>query len=446
MSKITINILFFLSLAAAMFSCGKQDEAVKSPAADPLFALLPPAQSGVAFQNTITETPEANVFKYQYFYNGGGVALGDVNNDGLADLYFSGNMVDNKLYLNKGKMQFKDITLAANVAGRPRSWATGVSMVDINGDGWLDIYVCYSGELPEESRRNQLFVNQGVDQEGIPYFKEEAAAYGLDDPAFTTSAAFYDYEGDGDLDAVLLNHNADLFRNLDAMSFEYILSQKDKNSSTKLMENRGGEFVDITASVGWDESPLSYGLGLSISDFNADQRPDVFLGNDYSAADYLYIQQDNHTYTDELNQRMGHTSLYSMGSDAADVNNDGWMDFVSLDMLPEQNKRQKLLSSQDNYEHFNLFHEVGLHHQYMRNMLQLNNGDGTFSEIGQLAGISNTDWSWAPLWADFDQDGWKDLFVANGFLRDFTNLDFIKYRSSIFNVGAMSKESVLASA
>ncbi|GGF26198.1 VCBS repeat-containing protein [Echinicola rosea] len=443
MTKASIYTSLLTLMTMGLMSCSDNQEGTKGREADPLFALLDHEQSGVAFHNTITETPEANVFEYQYFYNGGGVALGDVNNDGLEDSYFSGNMVDNKLYLNQGEMQFRDITLAANVAGKPRSWATGVSMVDINGDGWLDIYVCYSGELSEDKRRNQLFINQGADEEGIPYFKEEAAAYGLDDPAYTTSAAFFDLEGDGDLDAVLLNHNADLFRNLDAMSFEYILSQKDKHSSSKLLENREGKFVDITAEVGWDESPLSYGLGLSIADFNEDHRPDVFIGNDYSAPDYLYIQQENHGFRDELSVRMGHTSLYSMGSDAADVNNDGLVDLISLDMLPEANKRQKLLSSQDNYEHFNLFHEVGLHHQYMRNMLQLNNGDGTFSEIGQLSGVSNTDWSWAPLWADFDQDGWKDLFVANGFLRDFTNLDFIKYRSSIFNVGAMAKEDIL---
>ncbi|AWW29018.1 RNA-binding protein [Echinicola strongylocentroti] len=443
MTKASIYTSLLTLMTMGLMSCSDNDEASKAPEADPLFALLDHEQSGVAFRNTITETPEANVFEYQYFYNGGGVALGDVNNDGLEDSYFSGNMVDNKLYLNKGEMQFRDITLAANVAGRPHAWATGVSMVDINGDGWLDIYVCYSGELAEDSRRNQLFINQGADEEGIPYFKEEAAAYGLDDPAYTTSAAFFDLEGDGDLDAILLDHNADLFRNLDAMSFEYILDQKDKHSSSKLLENRDGVFVDITEKAGWDESPLSYGLGLSIADFNEDHRPDVFIGNDYSAPDYLYIQQENHGFRDELSVRMGHTSLYSMGSDAADVNNDGLVDLISLDMLPQQNKRQKLLASQDNYEHFNLFHEVGLHHQYMRNMLQLNNGDGTFSEIGQLAGISNTDWSWAPLWVDFDQDGWKDLFVANGFLRDFTNLDFIKYRSSIFNVGTMAKEDIL---
>ncbi|MBD8490833.1 VCBS repeat-containing protein [Echinicola sp. CAU 1574] len=435
-----IKAILVLSILTGLARCKEKEE---EKVDEKLFHLLAPKQSGIAFSNDLRETETANIFHYQYFYNGGGVAVGDLNNDGLEEIYFSGNMVNNKLYLNKGNLKFQDITLAANVAGRPRSWTTGVSMVDINADGWLDIYVCYSGDLPEENRKNQLFINQGADKQGIPFFKEEAETYGLAESAYSTSAAFFDLDGDLDLDAVLLNHNPKLFRNLDEISFNHLLNQNEPLFSTKLMENQEGKFVDVSKEMGWDTSPLSYGLGLSIADFNNDDKPDIFVGNDYSAPDHLYVQTDGKGFQDRLKESFGHTSLYSMGSDAADINNDGWVDLISLDMLPESNERQKLLFSPDNYEHFNLFLKVGLHYQYMRNMLQLNNGDGTFSEIGQLAGVSNTDWSWAPLWADFDQDGWKDLFVSNGFVRDFTNLDFIKYRSSFFEGGELSKTGVL---
>ncbi|GGZ31274.1 hypothetical protein GCM10007049_25380 [Echinicola pacifica] len=433
-SLILINSLIYIG-------CETPDAAPEPKA--PLFTIVDPSVTGVDFSNTLTESPEANIFQYQYFYNGGGVAIGDVNNDGLEDLYFSGNMSNNKLYLNRGSLQFQDISLASNVSGRPRSWATGVAMVDINQDGWMDIYVCYSGDLAEEQRRNQLFVNQGADAQGIPYFKEMAEEYGLDNAAYSSAAAFFDHDADGDLDMVLLNHHPQLFRNLDEVSFQHILAQKDPNSSSRLLENRSGIFVDITEEAGWDTSPLSYGLGMSISDFDGDGLPEVYIGNDYSAADHLYQKQEDGTYREVLAQRLDHTSLYTMGMDAADYNNDGKVDLLSLDMLPEDNKRQKLLFMPDNYSHFNLFLSVGLHYQYMRNMLQVNNGDGTFSELGQVAGISNTDWSWAPLWADFDQDGWKDLFISNGFLHDFTNLDFIKYRSSFFQNGKMSTENLM---
>ena len=420
---ISISISLSLSLIACLWSC--TEPAIDNPT---LFELVPPEQSGIQFNNTIKETALANILTYQYFYNGGGVAVGDVNNNGLMDLFFTGNMTANKLYLNKGNLEFQDITLATGTAGREDHWTTGAVMVDINGDGLMDIYVCYSGNLPTDARRNQLFVNQGPDEQGIPYFEEMAKAYGIDDPGYSTSALFFDYDLDGDLDLLLLQHNPELYSNLDESNFRKRLQEIDPDMSTKLYRNKGESFEDVSDQVGLSGSPLSYGLGASVADVNGDGYPDIYIANDYSSPDYLYINNGDGTFTDQISEQIGHTSLYAMGMDIADFNNDGLMDIFTLDMLPEDNRRQKLLFSPENYDHFDLFVKVGLHHQYMRNMLQMNNGDGTFSEIGQLAGISNTDWSWAPLFADFNNSGRKDLFVSNGFLKDLTNLDFINNR------------------
>lgn len=394
-----------------------------------LFAEVLPDSSRLGFTNQIKETAVANIMTYQYFYNGGGVAVGDVNNDGLEDLYFTANQGSNKLFLNQGNLKFRDITLATGTAGRENSWTTGTAIVDINSDGLKDIYVCYSGDLPEAQRRNQLFVNQGLDKQGIPFFKEMAVEYGLDDPGYSTSVYFSDLDLDGDLDMLLLNHNPTLFNNLNINAFEAMLSTVDSMSSSKIYKNENGFFRNATKESGLSETGLSYGLGASIADFNGDGFPDIYLGNDYSAQDYFYINQGDGTFVDQLKEAIGHTSLYTMGVDAVDINRDGKLDLFTLDMLPEDNSRQKLLFSPENYEHYNLFVKAGLHHQLMRNMLQLNLGDGTFAEIGQLAGVSATDWSWAPLFADFDNDGLTDLFVSNGFLKDFTNLDFINYRN-----------------
>jgi enediyne biosynthesis protein E4 len=380
---------------------------------------------------------------FQYFYNGGGVAVGDINNDGLEDLYFSGNMVSNKLYLNRGNFKFQDITLATNTGGRQDGWATGVSMVDINQDGLMDIYVCYSGDYPAGQRKNQLFVNQGLDEDGIPYYKESASDYGLDDSGYSTSSVFFDYDLDGDLDMLLLQHNPRLFSNLDENQFKKWLSEEEPEMHSKLYRNDNGKYTDVTKSAGLAVNPLSYGLGAGVSDLNGDGFPDIYIGNDYSSPDYLYINNGDGTFSDQSKKSLGHTSLYTMGLDIADYNNDGHVDIFTLDMLPEDNKRQKLLFSPENYDHFDLLVNVGLHHQYMRNMLQLNNGEGTFSEIGQLAGVSNTDWSWAPLFADFDNDGHKDLFVSNGFLKDFTNLDFINYRNEYLQNQKVSQAGIV---
>lgn len=430
--------IILLGVVLVFFACGgKKEEKIPT-----LFELQNPDSTRVNFTNQIQETEVANILTYQYFYNGGGVAVGDVNNDGLEDLYFTANQGPNKLFLNQGNLKFRDITLATGTAGRENSWTTGTAIVDINADGLKDIYVCYSGDLPEAQRRNQLFVNQGLDKQGVPFFKEMAAEYGLDDAGYSTSVYFSDLDLDGDLDMLLLNHNPKLFNNLNINAFEAMFSTADSMSSSKIYKNENGVFRNATRESGLSETGLSYGLGASIADFNGDGYPDIYLGNDYSAPDYLYINQRDGTFRDQIQEAMGHTSLYTMGVDAADINRDGKLDLISLDMLPEDNVRQKLLFTPENYEHYNLFLKAGLHHQLMRNMLQLNMGDGTFSEIGQLAGVGTTDWSWAPLFADFDNDGFTDLFVSNGFLKDFTNLDFINYRNEYLQNSKVTAEGI----
>jgi len=395
--------------------------------ATPLFTLLTPEQTHVDFSNTLSEGLNTNVLMYEYFYNGGGVAVGDLNGDGLQDLYFTGNMTDNKMYLNKGHMQFTDITAIADVAGRPGPWKTGVTMVDINGDGKLDLYVCYSGNVGPEKRENQLFINQGNDKDGIPHFTEEAQKYGLADQGYSTQAVFFDYDRDGDLDMFLLNHSPTQLPVLDEVNTIAILKKSSSFSGVKLYRNDNGVFKNVTEQAGISSSDLTYGLGAAIADINGDGWPDIYISNDYTIPDFLYINNGDGTFTNKLQTSLGHTSEFSMGNNISDINNDGLPDIFTLDMLPEDNRRQKLLFAPDNYEKFNLTLKTGFYYQYMRNMLQINNGNGTFSEIGQLSGISNTDWSWAPLLADYDNDGWKDLFVTNGFTRDFTNMDFLKY-------------------
>ncbi len=443
----TCTALPVLLLAATLclFACNSHPPG-NTAAADSshLFTLLTPDETHISFNNQLTEGLNTNVLVYEYFYNGGGVAVGDLNNDGLQDIYFSGNMTGNKLYLNKGKMQFEDITDAAGVGGRPGPWKTGVTIADINGDGRPDIFLSYSGKMRGEKRMPELFINQGAGADGIPHFTEQAAAYGLTDTAYATQAFFFDYDRDGDLDALLLNHNPKSLPILDEASTADLLKKEDLATGVRLLRNDNNHFTDITRSSGISSSPLTYGLGAGIADINGDGWPDIYISNDYTVPDYLYINNHNGTFTDKLHSSLGHTSQFSMGNDIADINNDGLPDIYTLDMLPEDNRRQKLLFAPDNYEKFDLNVRTGFHYQYMRNMLQLNNGNGTFSEIGQLAGISNTDWSWAPLLADYDNDGWKDLLVTNGFARDYTNMDFIKYMNDyVQGRGHLNREEVL---
>ena len=431
--RTTVFLIALLGLSSCQRSADEQAKE-GTPSQPTLFTLLTPAQTGVDFANTLSEGLNTNILMYEYFYNGGGVAVGDVDGDGREDLYFSGNMVPNRLYLNRstpgqGNLRFEDVTIAAGVAGREGPWKTGVTMADVNGDGRLDMYVCYSGNLPPEKRTNQLFINEGPDAQGVPHFSEQARQYGIDSPATSTQGVFFDYDRDDDLDLFLLNHSPKSLPVLDEASTAEFLRQKDPMAGTRLFRNDGNVFHDVTDGSGLSSSALSYGLGAGVTDVNADGWPDVYVSNDYTVPDYLYVNNHDGTFTNQIQQRVGHTSQFSMGNDVADINNDARPDLFTLDMLPEGNRRQKLLFAPDNYEKFDLTLRTGFHYQYMRNMLQLNNGDGTFSEIGQLAGISNTDWSWAPLFADYDNDGWKDLFVTNGYTRDYTNLDFLKYMS-----------------
>ena len=416
-----LSILVFLTVACAEHT----DQG--SIHTHQVFESLTADKTGITFENTLTEGPATNILMYEYFYNGGGVATADFNNDGLIDIYFTSNMANNALYLNKGQMKFNDITAYSKVTGRPGPWKTGVNVVDINADGKMDIYLCYSGALPPEKRKNQLFVNQGNDPEGNPIFEEQAATYGLDHTGFSSQSYFIDYDRDGDLDMLLLNHNPKNLPLLNEKGTAELLQKDNPEIGLRVFQNTNNYYTDITTASGVNGSELSYGLGLGIADFNDDGWPDFYVSNDYAVPDYLYINNQNGTFTNQLANQIGHTSQFSMGNDVADVNNDGRFDIYTLDMLPEDNKRQKLLLAPDNYAKFDLNLRSGFYYQYMRNMLQLNNGDNSFSEVGQQYGIANTDWSWAALLADYDNDGWKDLFVSNGYLKDYTNLDFIKY-------------------
>lgn len=395
-----------------------------------LFVPLETDQTGISFTNTVTETEALNIMQYEYLYNGGGVGIGDFNNDGLVDIYLTGNAVKNKLYINKGNFKFDDITKLSGVEGR-KGWKTGTSIADVNGDGLLDIYVCYSGLGTNEDRANQLFINKGINKNHVPKFVDEAAVYGLDAKgSFSTQAAFLDYDLDGDLDMFLLNHSKTFYS-------PFYNSTKLRNTrhpyfGNSLYRNDNNHFVNVSESAGIYGSGLNFGLGVAISDFNQDGLPDIYVSNDYDEQDFLYLNKGDGTFMDVTKKSFGHMSKYSMGNDAADLNNDGFVDLITLDMLPEDNYRQKLLKGPDEYDRYQMAVDNNYHKQQMRNMLQLNqgldqNGIPIFSEIGQLSGISNTDWSWAPLIADFDSDGMKDIFITNGYLRDYTNKDFMKY-------------------
>jgi enediyne biosynthesis protein E4 len=404
---------------------------------DAIFKRLDATRTGVTFVNSIQETETDNVLNYEYFYNGGGVAAADFNNDGLTDLYFTANQGTDKLYLNKGELAFEDITEQAGITWNGE-WKTGVTVVDINQDGWQDIYVSVSGNVEKpQLRRNKLYINN----KNLT-FTEKAAEYHLDLVTFTTQTAFFDYDKDGDLDAYVLNHNVRDFNRFDV---EAVRAMRDSLAGDRLMRNDKGIFVDVSAAAGIKGNPIGFGLGVHTADLNGDGWADIYVSNDYIENDYLYINNQDGTFSDRITQATNHVSYFSMGNDVGDINNDLLPDIVTMDMLPEDNKRQKLLFGPDKYEAYLSMLRNGIHPQTMRNMLQLNNGNDAnqvpyFSEIGQVAGISNTDWSWSALLADYDNDGFKDLFVTNGYLRDYTNNDFIKYYA---DQGQQSKASVL---
>jgi hypothetical protein len=375
-----------------------------------------------------------NMNNYIYFYNGGGVAIGDINNDSLQDILFTGNMVKNRLFLNKGNFEFEDITARSGVAEK-QGWCTGATMVDINGDGKLDIYICRSADGNPRKRENLLFINNGD-----LTFSEQAAKYGLADAGYSTQAAFFDYDKDGDVDCFIINHSLQKYTS-GVQEKPELRNTHDPAYASKLYRNDGGHFTDVTEAAGITSNVLTFGLGITVSDFNNDGWPDVFESNDFSEPDYLFINNRNGTFTEGLSTCMDETSLFSMGADAADFNNDGLIDLQTLDMLAEDNRTQKMHSGAENFDKFQFLFSQGFYYQYSRNMLQKNNGDGTFSEVGQLSGVSNTDWSWSALFGDYDNDGNKDLFVTNGYLKDHTDMDFIRYSIDRLN-RAMKKETV----
>ncbi|MEJ7692796.1 VCBS repeat-containing protein, partial [Daejeonella sp.] len=385
-----------------------------------LFTLMDKGETGIDYRNMLRESDDMNVMNYSYFYNGAGVSVGDINNDGLQDLFFTGNMVKNRLYLNKGNFEFQNITEKSGIASM-QGWCTGATMVDINGDGYLDIYICRSADIDPARRKNLLFINNGDLS-----FTEKAEEYGLADRGYSTQASFFDYDKDGDLDMFLINHSLQQYTT-GVQENVQLRKKQNPDFANKLYQNDNGYYRDISAKAGITSNVLTFGLGLAISDINNDSWPDVYVSNDFNEPDYLFINNGNGTFTDKLSESMSQISMYSMGSDMADYNNDALPDLVTLDMLPEDNKTQKMHSGAENFDKMQFLFQRGFYFQFSRNMLQKNNGDGTFSEIGQLSGISNTDWSWAALFSDYDNDGNKDLFVTNGYVKDYTDMDFLKY-------------------
>ncbi len=403
----------FCVLILVLTSCTKGGELFDNPS---------PKKTGVDFSNTITETDDLNILDYLYFYNGGGVAIGDINNDGLADIYLSGNQVKNKLYLNKGDLTFEDITEKAGVAGES-SWNTGTTMADVNGDGLLDIYVCAVVGINGFGGYNELFINNGD-----LTFSEQAQRYGLDFESYSSSATFLDYDLDGDLDMYLLNHAIHTTKSFGKADLRH---QRNYETGDKLLQNNNGKFIDVSEKAGIYGGINGYGLGVAVSDFNLDGYPDLYVGNDFHEDDYYYLNNGDGTFTESLRQHFGHTTRFSMGNDVADINHDGLPDLISLDMLPEDEFALKSSEGDDNLQVQKLrVEDFGYHYQFTRNMLYVNQPDGNYMETALLSGVAATDWSWSALFADYDQDGHQDLFVANGIPKRPNNLDFIKFVSS----------------
>ncbi len=383
-----------------------------------VFELLSVEQSGIDFVNLIEENNDFNMYAFMNIYTGGGLAVGDIDNDGLEDIFFSGNRVSSKLYLNKGNLNFEDITLPAGIT--TDRWCSGASMVDLNQDGWLDIYVSVTGIGFDEQRSNLYFENQG-DQT----FVEKAEAYGLNDPRQIMHTSFFDYDRDGDLDAYMIVNPVD-YSMSNVNTVRPRLVNGESESTDRLYRNDGGRFTDVSQEAGILIE--GYSLGIATTDINGDDWPDIYVSNDFLTNDILYLNNQDGTFTNQIDSLLNHTSFAGMGNDVSDINNDGQPDIVVVDMLPEDNGRRQLIIPSSSYDKFQLTQQMNYLPQYTRNTLQLNNGDGSFSEVGQLAGIDKTDWSWSSLLADYDNDGDRDLFITNGFLRDVGNLDYISYQ------------------
>lgn len=418
--KFFIGTLFFF--IASIVTCQAQS------GSSTLFALRPPLQTGVNFTNTIFESDTINILNQANIYNGGGVGIGDFNKDGLVDIYLAGNMVSNKLYLNKGALKFEDITNAAGVSGEGR-WCTGVSVVDINGDGRLDIYVCASFRKDALRRTNLLYINQGNNEKGIPLFREQAAAYGIADTGFSTQGYFFDYDRDGDLDLYLVTNQLNDPKT--PIKFRPKVTDGSALNTDRLYRNNGNNtFTNTSREAGILIE--GWGHAACISDFNMDGWPDVYVANDFVSNDLLYINNKDGTFTNRLGEYFKHTCWNAMGTDAVDINNDGLVDVISMEMLPEDNMRKKRMLSGNEYYNYTNSLKFGYEHQYVRNVLQINSGISReghpiFSDVGMMAGVYQTDWSWCPLVADFDNDGLRDLVITNGLPRDVTDLDYISY-------------------
>ena len=402
--------------------CSDEGEVVRTvPTWDgkTLFEPLQPSRSGIDFANDLQFNEDFNIYTYRNFYNGGGVAIGDVNNDGLADIYLSGNQVPNRLYLNRGDMAFEDVTETAGVGG-DAPWSTGVTMADVNADGWLDIYVCNSGDVDGNQRQNELFINQ---KDGT--FLERAQSFGLANDGLSTHGVFFDYDRDGDLDFYLLNNS---YQAIGSFNLERnVRPVRDSVGGDRLYQNRDGRFHDVSEEAGIYGSVIGFGLGVTVGDVDKDGWPDIFVSNDFFERDYLYMNQGDGTFRETLTTAMRSISYSSMGADMADIDNDGYSEIFVTEMLPSSNQRQKEATTFENWNRYQYNVKNDYYHQFTRNVLHRNNRDGTFTEIGRLSGVEATDWSWGALIMDLDNDGNKDIFVANGIYQDLTNRDFLDY-------------------
>src|SRR5215831_12081100 len=415
-----LALITFLLLSALFYSCQSPEK--KESNKDALFQLMPSSTTGIRFVNKITDTKDFNIFKYRNFYNGGGVAIGDINNDGKPDIFFTANQEQNRLYINKGNWQFEDVTEKAGIQNI-HHWHTGVTMADVNGDGWLDIYVCNSGDTTSDNRANELYINQ---HDGT--FKESAEAYGLADKGPSIQAVFFDYDHDGDLDCFVLNNSP---RSTESFGYSNTLRYtRDPRNGDRLYRNDGGKFTDVSEQAGIYGSEIGFGLGITIGDINNDGWEDMYVSNDFFERDYLYINQHNGTFKEVIDSAMGHISQGSMGSDMVDFNNDGYLDLFTSEMLPESDYRLKTTIRFDDFDVQSAMHRNDYHYQLTSNCLQMNNHDGTFSEVAQLSGLDATGWSWGALGFDFDNDGWKDIYICNGIYKDLTDQDFLAFFGS----------------
>ena len=405
----------------------------KSNQSETLFQQLDSSYTNINFSNNLVYDSAFNIYTYRNFYNGAGVAIGDINNDGLPDLFFTANMLPNRLYLNKGNLKFEDITEKSGI-GKFGKWSTGVSMADVNGDGFLDIYVCNSGDVKGDSRQNELYINQGfgsstaADSTKAVTFVEQAATYGLDDRGLSTHSVFFDYDLDGDLDMYLLNNSFKAIGSFNLQKNER--NTRDSLGGDKLFRNDSNRFVDVSETAGIFGSAIGFGLGVTVGDVNKDGWMDIYVSNDFFERDYLYINQKNGTFKETLEQEMMSISNASMGADVADINNDAQPDFFVTEMMPEDDARIKTNTTFQNWDKYQLDLAHGYYHQFTRNMLQVNNGNSTFSELGRFAGVNATDWSWGAVITDLNNDGFKDIYVANGIYQDLTNEDYIQYISN----------------